>query len=511
VNDKFQNTTFKYPINIKHQFLKNAFVIWKWEFTLLFESVFCYLKEMRSLFLKIFLWFWLVQVIISIVLFAVSNALRPQPGSDQWYSTLSYAIQRSADVALTAYEKGGSPALNAVLMRAGRQAHVNAYFFDSGGKPLGAKVPSAPIIDLARKAAAQNSSDSLESNGLTARSVRASNGKTYVMVWEMSRRAHGPFDFFLIHNTRDAARLLALFLISGIVCYGLAKYLTAPAVKLRRATRQLADGDLSARVAAKMGRRRDELADLGRDFDQMAERIESLMLSERRLLGDISHELRSPLARMNVALDLMEESVDEDGAEYLQRIRREAERLNEMIGQLLALSRLESGTAKVQDTVINLPELLEGIVADAEFEACSQDRHVRLGHADRCQTSGAPELLRSAIENVVRNAVRYTAKNTTVEIELKKLPFENMNSHLCQIRVRDFGVGVPQASLPHLFHPFYRVNDARDRQSGGAGLGLAISERAIRFHGGEIKAANAQKGGLIVEINLPLLENGSAA
>jgi two-component system sensor histidine kinase CpxA len=229
------------------------------------------------------------------------------------------------------------------------------------------------------------------------------------------------------------------------------------------------------------------------------------------LLGDISHELRSPLARMNVALDLMDQNVDENGAQYLQRIRREAERLNEMIGQLLALSRLESGTAKVQSTVINLLELLEGIVMDAEFEACSQDRHVRLVYADNCQTCGAPELLRSAIENVVRNAVRYTAKNTTVEIELKKLSVENTNSPLCQIRVRDFGAGVPDTSLPRLFHPFYRVTDARDRQSGGAGLGLAISQSAIRFHGGEIKAANAQEGGLIVEINLPLLEDGSAA
>lgn len=462
---------------------------------------------MRSLFLKIFLWFWLVQVIIGVVFFAVSNVLRPQMGSDQWHSTLGYAIQRNADAALAAYDKGGSHALNGVLMRAGRQARVSAYFFDASGKSLGAKIPPDAVVNLAKKAAVQKSGGTLDSNDLTSKTIRTADGFTYVMVWQMPRRIRGPFDFFVIRNTRDAARLLALLLISGLVCYGLAKYLTAPAIKLRSATRQLADGDLSARVAAKMGRRRDELADLGRDFDQMAERIESLMLSERRLLGDISHELRSPLARMNVALDLMEENVDEGGAQYLQRIRREAERLNEMIGQLLALSRLESGTTKVQDTVINLPELLEGVVADAEFEACSQDRHVYLEHADNCQTSGAPELLRSAIENVVRNAVRYTAKETSVEIELKKLSSDNVGSKQCQITVRDFGAGVPPDSLPHLFHPFYRVTDARDRQSGGTGLGLAISERAIRFHGGNIKAINAPEGGLMVEINLPLLDS----
>jgi two-component system sensor histidine kinase CpxA len=463
-------------------------------------------KKMRSLFLKIFLWFWLVQVIIGAVLFAVSNVFRPQPSNRQWHSTLGYAIQRNADNALAAYQKGGAPALNTILIRAGNQAHVSAYFFDAKGKSLGAKAPSAEVIELAKKVAAQNHSAASENEGLTAKTVQASNGKRFVMVWQLERKSRGPFDVLLISNARAAARLLALLLISGIVCYGLAMYLTSPAIKLRRATRQLADGDLSARVAAKMGRRRDELADLGRDFDQMAERIESLMLSERRLLGDISHELRSPLARMNVALDLMEENVNEEGAAYLQRIRREANRLNEMIGQLLELSRLESGTAKVQDTVIDLPQLLEGIVADAEFEAASLDRHVRLVHADDCQTSGAPELLRSAIENVVRNAVRYTAKKTTVEIELKKIPAETTVSPQCQITVRDFGAGVPMESLPHLFHPFYRITDARDRQSGGTGLGLAISERAIRFHGGTIKATNAPEGGLLMEISLPLLE-----
>lgn len=462
---------------------------------------------MRSLFLKIFLWFWLVQVIISVVFFAVGNVLRTQPGTDQWHSTLGYALQRNADSALTAYRKGGVSALNGVLKRAGRQARVSAYFFDARGNSLGSRTPPPEVVEMAKKAVAGNSSSALESGRLTAKSVTASDGNIFVMVWQMSRRTHGPFDFFVIRNTRDAARLLALLLISGIVCYGLAKYLTAPAIKLRRATRQLADGDLSARVAAKMGRRRDELADLGRDFDQMAERIESLMLSERRLLGDISHELRSPLARMNVALDLMEENVSEDDGEYLQRIRREVERLNEMIGQLLALSRLESGSVRVQDTAIDLPDLLKGIVADADFEARSQDRHVRLVHAGDCQTSGAPELLRSAIENVVRNAVRYTAKETTVEIELKQLPSQNASARQCRITVRDFGPGVPPESLPQLFHPFYRVNDARDRQSGGAGLGLAISERAIRFHGGHITASNAPQGGLIVEIFLPILES----
>jgi len=138
---------------------------------------------MRSLFLKIFLWFWLVQVTIGVVLFAVSNVLRPQPGSDQWHSTLGYAIQRNAEVALAAYQKGGARALNNVLMRAGMQAHVSAYFFDATGKSLGAKIPPEDVIDLAKKVTQENSHGAVENNGLTAKTVKGSNGKMYVMVW----------------------------------------------------------------------------------------------------------------------------------------------------------------------------------------------------------------------------------------------------------------------------------------------------------------------------------------
>lgn len=313
-----------------------------------------------------------------------------------------------------------------------------------------------------------------------------------------------------------ALRLLVLTLVSGVLCWVLARYLTSPTVKLRRATQQLASGDLTTRVASQMGKRRDELADLGTDFDAMAERIEVLMFSERRLLADISHELRSPLARLTVALDLVEDIENEgeksesstrlqleeraETRNYLARIRRESERLNALIGQLLTLSRLESGVARLENAPIDLPKLLGEIVQDADFEARSRDRRVEISHLETLSMNGAPELLRSAIENVVRNAVHYTRENTTVEVSLQK---ENAQ---VLIRVLDCGIGVPPDALENLFRPFYRVQDARDRQSGGTGLGLAISERAVRLHGGTIAAFNAPNGGLQVELRFPLGE-----
>lgn len=301
-----------------------------------------------------------------------------------------------------------------------------------------------------------------------------------------------------IQQRYELLRWLAIFTAATAVSYGLARYLTAPATKLRQATQQLADGDLSTRVAPQMGKRRDELADLGRDFDNMAEQIESLVTAERRLLADISHELRSPLARLQVALDLAEQTADEPTRQYLQRIELEGERLNELVGQLLALTRLESNAVNAPRESIEIATLVAEIVADADFEAHGHNRAVQVVTTIPGFIQGNPTLLRSAIENVIRNAVRYTPENTAVEVALTS------EDEQAIIRIRDHGPGVPEEALEKLFDPFYRVELARDRQSGGVGLGLSIAARAIRFHHGEIKAANVPEGGLLVEIRLPL-------
>jgi two-component system sensor histidine kinase CpxA len=297
-------------------------------------------------------------------------------------------------------------------------------------------------------------------------------------------------------------RLLVSLLIGGIVCYLLAWHLTKPIRLLRTAAQRLASGDLTARVGMQKDDAKGDLADLGHDLDRMAERIETLVEAQKRLLRDISHELRSPLARLNVALGLARKLEPSAAVVHLNRIENEAERLNELIGQLLTLTILESGSEELEKEHIALAELIGAVVDDAAYEAEDRGRDVRVAASEPLSVLGNRELLYRAIENVVRNAVRYTKDGSAVEIELLK-GHEQSESYAV-IKVRDHGPGVPEATLTELFRPFYRVAEARDRQSGGTGIGLAIAERALNLHSGMITARNVAEGGLIVEIHIPL-------
>ena len=322
-----------------------------------------------------------------------------------------------------------------------------------------------------------------------------------------ARYPRPPFPWLRFFGIRGAEthalflRAMAVFLTAGLVCYGLARYLTAPLARLRAVTHKLTNGDLKARFGISYGGRRDELTELGRDFDRMAERIESIVAAQRRLLSDISHELRSPLARVNLAVGLMRQKGKPDVE--LDRIELEAKRMDALVGQLLSLARMENGANGNETRAIEIESLLQSIVEDADFEARSLDRAVRIVRSEAVTTDGRPDLLQSAIENVVRNAVYYTRGGTDVEVSLEKGQADSWP--LAVIRVRDHGDGVPEAALPDLFRPFYRVADARDRQSGGVGLGLAIAEKAVNWHDGSIRASNAADGGLVVEIQIPTI------
>jgi two-component system sensor histidine kinase CpxA len=318
----------------------------------------------------------------------------------------------------------------------------------------------------------------------------------------MPRHAFNPFHG---NTTLLVFRIFIILFLSGGVCYWLARYLTSPLIKLREATRRFAAGELSVRIGKDNARRKDELTELAKDFDQMAERIESLMTSQRQLLGDISHELRSPLARLNVALELARRQTGPEAENHLNRIEREARLLNEMIGQVLTLTRIENDIEGIQSSPVDLMRLVQKITVDANFEA--QDScHIVL-HVDSLKyiISGNEELLRRAIENVIRNAIHYTQENTDVDIMLQRVMHGTIP--YAEITVHDHGDGVSESELPYLFHPFYRVSDARDRKTGGSGLGLAITERAVRLHHGNVSAYNATDGGLVIVITLPLSED----
>jgi two-component system sensor histidine kinase CpxA len=296
-----------------------------------------------------------------------------------------------------------------------------------------------------------------------------------------------------------ALPLILAALVSGLVCFLLARYLTAPLGRLRRATEAYAAGDLGARVAPTLGTRKDEVADLAHAFDRMAQRLQELMASQRQLLSDVSHELRSPLARLQVALGLARQRIAGQADAEFDRIEHEAERLNDLIGQLLSLAKLEASTAPATREPVDLAELLANIASDADYEARASRRRVAITRSEPAVIQGEARLLHSALENIVRNAVRYTPEDSSVNLSLDRGKPDSW-----RIVIHDQGPGVPQEMLPRLFEPFVRVGTARDRASGGYGLGLAIAQKAVRLHGGEVSALNDPAGGFRVVITLPV-------
>jgi len=286
-------------------------------------------------------------------------------------------------------------------------------------------------------------------------------------------------------------------LLSGAVCYLLTRYLTGPVLRLRTAARRLAAGDLHSRVSESTSRH-DEIGDLVRDFNVMASRIEQLVTNQRQLLSDISHELRSPLTRFNATLGVARQRLGDHA--IFDRMERDTERLNEMIGRVLTLARLETTSTAPPTDRSDLRSLVSDVVTNTQSEAHEHNCRIELSTTGDCHANVNPDLLRSAIENVIRNSIRYTAPNTVIEVRLEQ--HLTSTGEMATICVSDNGPGVPASELANIFRPFYRVDDARDRLSGGVGLGLAIADRVARLHGGSIQAMNRARGGLVVELNV---------
>jgi signal transduction histidine kinase len=420
--------------------------------------------------------------------------------------------------AAAAYESGGGEALEMYLRRVEHETGIRMYLFDADAREL----TGHPVPEMLSEAAAHTARTGesvfreMHPGMLEVRLVSAREGGRYVFVTPMHTDGpppphgahhappplHGPFGIFEDSTSALLLRVLAVVLAAGALCYLLARYMVTPVVRLREVTRQVTEGDLSARVGPHLGRRRDELAAMGHDFDEMASRVETLVGAQARLLRDISHELRSPLARLSVALDLARKRAGAAAAGDLDRIEREAKRLNEMIGQLLTLSRWESDGNGARLEMFDLAELVREVAADADFEAQARGCSVVVEECEACEMRGTQALMRSAVENVVRNAVRYTPEGTAVRISLR-CDGEGARRKAV-FTVRDEGAGVPEEALADIFRPFYRIDHSRTRETGGTGLGLAITARAVRLHGGTVTAANHPDGGLLVELRLPL-------
>lgn len=451
----------------------------------------------RSLFLKIFLSFWVIVVATGISLI-LTFILQRGPVPDRWRAMLADTARYSGTIAVAEMERGGNSAASSYLERIDREGHLQSCLFDGTGVAV-AGAHCATFDDMAKQVATSKAVTFGMRYGLirAAMMLTGSTGREYIFATNLPE---GPRAVFRANRFSAALQWSVAFLVSGFICYLLTRYLTTPILQLRAASQQLARGDLTTRAAASMEDRRDELGDLVRDFNTMADRMEELISNQRQLIYDVSHELRSPLARLNVALDLARERKGDDTA--FVHMEQDLERLSVMIGRLLTLARLDTSSEPVEMTLVDLEELVSQVVHDANFESRGTGRGIHLIAQEEYRLQGNVELLHSAIENVIRNAIRYTEHGTSVEVRLERK--DTGSASLVRLSIRDHGPGVPDSELANIFRPFHRVAVARDRQSGGTGLGLAIADRVVRLHGGTIRAENIAPQGLQVEIDLPL-------
>jgi two-component system, OmpR family, sensor kinase len=468
----------------------------------------------NRLFWKILIALWLTMLAAAL---GLALALQMYQRAQQAEKTLGIEDGPRSRAMLDAAEStlrfGGTLALKELLLAEAGRSRDDVFAVDDAGRDLlGRVVPTAAHAE-AQKQAARSAVD------LPARAVRAPDGARLLM-FIVKGHGGGP-------RTASAAEqgdappplrrprpepggppgkplrgASMAFVVAGAAlaslafAVALAWYMTRPIRKLQWAFDAASKGKLETRVQHLMGGRRDEIADLGAGFDQMAKKVQSLVAAQQRLLHDVSHELRSPLARLQAATDLARQSPQQIDT-TLDRIDRETARLDQLVEQMLTLSRMEAGVDAQEPAAFDLSELVVSVVDDARFEAQAQHRDVV------CTTSGAmpvlmrEEMIHRAVENVIRNAVKFSAASTTVEVSLGA----SSDGTAAWLEVADHGPGVDEADLAAMFEPFHRGPNARGVD--GHGLGLAIARHAVQQHGGTISARPRDGGGLVVRIELP--------
>lgn len=450
---------------------------------------------MHRLFWKIFLSFWGALVLFAAAsILTVNLFLEHKRQEQEQVSPREFLRQVVAD-GQDAADRGGREGLHEWLEHLDRNEVVPFLLLDADDRDLlGRTVPDYLLerqLRLPRR-------DDERRHPRPASVIRTPQGESYRLVPDFHNVTLARV---LVRPRVMAVPVLVAALVSGFVCFLLARYLTRPLTRLHDATEEFAQGNLSQRVAPTLGGRRDEIADLARAFDRMAEQLADLLRSHKQLLSDVSHELRSPLARLQVALELARTRSGDAAHKELDRIALEAERLDELIAQLLSLARLEAQTRPIMHEPVEMQALMVDVVEDARFEARDQNRDIQVTASETLRVMGDPVLLHSALENIVRNAIRHTAEQTSIEISLGG---DAENPGFLRLDVRDRGPGVPEELLTKLFEPFVRADAARSRSQGGYGLGLAIARRSIQLHGGSVVAENAVGGGLRVSVRLPL-------
>lgn len=448
----------------------------------------------RGIYPKIFLWFLFATLFTTAAVFLITVATHSQALGPSWMIGVLDQYARSAVII---YEYGGKPRLAEYLQRIREASFLQSTLLDPQGRDiLGLGVPPGAEQVLAKARATGQTQFHIGLQWTGASVDERPDGK-YILVAKVLI----PYRLVLGGALEvTVLRWLLPCVVGALLCLFLARHISAPIRSLQSVAGKIADGNLSVRASPAIGPRRDELADLARDFDKMTDRIQSLLRKQQELLGDISHELRSPLTRLNVSLEL----VRRGKTDAVGRMQADLDRLNTLIGQILTLTRLQTYSDSKTETLVNLRSIVESVAEDAHFEVEEEEKSVVISHARDCWLKGDPGLLRSCIENVVRNAVHYTLPKTEVAVSLDLVDANKS----AQILVADRGSGVPPDALDRIFQPFFRVTEAREHQTGGTGLGLSIAQRIAVIHGGSIRARNREGGGLEMEISLPVKEVG---
>ncbi len=457
---------------------------------------------MNRLFWRIFAAIWVATVLLLLGFgwIATSNFERekiPGLGITRLQASLDDLLSRTS----RELRHDGEGATRQWLQTAADFGPARVYVFASDGSELLGRTPSKSIRSIVDQTfdAARNGDVQIDGTPGTervrTRVLRTRDHGTYVAIAALE----GSFISRLLSRrpTWFWQNVMLAMAVSAGIGLLLAWYIAAPLQRIRTSTRRFAEGDLDARVGRIRFGRSAEVVALAGEFDAMAERIKALVESHRRLVRDVSHELRSPLARQRVALELARDGDAAQVQASLDRIECESDRLEAMLAQALELSRLETASGEANDQIA-LDALLDDVIHNADYEGAPRSRKVVLAERTHLNLTGSHTALYSVFENVIRNALAYTADGTTVSVRLLR------NGNVAQIIVRDHGPGVAEAELGRIFEPFYRTDSARTRSSGGTGLGLAIAHRAVARHHGSIIARNAPDGGLEVAISLPL-------
>lgn len=432
---------------------------------------------MKSLHLKILFWCFATLVLSLLAFSGVSRFVETRAvGKGGPLARVDAMILRQAT---EAYESGGAAQLAAYLEKTNESLGDPRYLTDPQGLDLASGAERSDLLNLVRS---QGAAPVPKDGHLIVATASADN--RYRLITVLSP-PFAPWTLLPYYALIIAA--------VALVCWALAMSIASPLRNLARSVERFGRGDLAVRLNS---RRRDEIGDVARSFDRMAERISALLAAERRLLQDVSHELRSPLARMSFAAELARR--DEKREVAIARIKSEIERLSDLVASLLEATRTETDPSAKQHE-FSIVDLLREIAADCWIEADARHCRVVVDAAGDSNLIGTRELLRRAFENIVRNAIRYAPSDSCIEVRVET------EAQLCHVSIRDYGVGVPVEFLEKLGQPFVRVDDSRDTSTGGVGLGLAIAKRAIGLHRGFLRLQNVNPG-LKVTVELPLPE-----